>query len=61
MLKFFLILLNTFTFVLKAQFAPSVGKVGSTAIHADSNCFIDWGSAAHIFKGYKNKISINNN
>ncbi len=54
MLKLFLILLTTFTFVLKAQFAPSVGKVGSTAIHADSNCFIDWGSAAHIFKGYKN-------
>jgi len=54
MYKLLLILLATCSFAIKAQFAPSAGKVGSTAIHADSNCFIDWGSTAHIIKGYKN-------
>ena len=34
-----------------AQFAPSVGQMGTTAIHADSSIFIDWASGCTIIRG----------
>ena len=42
------LLLYTFTYFLgtQAQFAPAAGMSGSTAIKADSNCFVAWGTSA---------------
>lgn len=53
MQKLLLIFLAFYTIGLKAQFGTPAGTVGSTAIHADSNCFIDWASTAHIIKGFR--------
>jgi hypothetical protein len=36
-----------------AQFAPAAGKPGSTAIKADSSCFVNWASNCHIQRGLK--------
>jgi len=52
MQKILLTLLSCCSIALYAQFGTPAGEVGSTAIHADSNCFIDWGNTAHIIKGY---------
>ena len=56
MKKIFLIFCSTFsTFLMaKAQFAPPAGQIGSTAIHADSNCFISWAMNCSIQRGFVN-------
>lgn len=36
-----------------AQFAPAAGKSGSTAIKADSNCFVSWANSVQIIRGYR--------
>ena len=36
-----------------AQFAPAAGQPGSTALRADSSCFINWASHCHIQRGLK--------
>lgn len=38
-------------FSLEAQFAPAAGKNGSTAIHADSSCFINWAKECTVNRG----------
>jgi hypothetical protein len=38
----------------KAQFAPAAGMPGSTAIKADSNCFVAWGTSAIADLGLRN-------
>jgi len=51
-----MLLLSTcwiFTNTALAQFAPAAGKPGSTAIKADSSCFINWASKCHIQRGLK--------
>ena len=53
MQKLFLTLLACSSIGLIAQFGTPAGKVGSTAIHADSSCFIAWGNTAHIIRGYR--------
>lgn len=37
----------------KAQFPPSAGLSGSTAIHADSNIFVNWAKRCSVIRGYK--------
>ncbi len=41
-------ILSIFTSSLNAQFAPAAGKIGSTAIKADSSCFINWAKSCEI-------------
>ena len=36
-----------------AQFAPAAGQPGSTALRADSSCFINWASKCHVQRGLK--------
>lgn len=36
-----------------AQFAPAAGQPGSTALRADSSCFINWAQKCHIQRGFK--------
>ncbi len=36
-----------------AQFAPAAGQPGSTALRADSSCFINWAKRCSIQRGYK--------
>ena len=36
-----------------AQFAPAAGQPGSTALRADSSCFINWASQCHVQRGLK--------
>lgn len=38
---------------LLSQFAPAVGKVGSTAIPWDSSCFVNWAYQAQSAVGYR--------
>ncbi len=51
-----LILLNP-CFFFAQSFAPEPGQAGSTAIHKDSNIFIDWASDATITRGYMNILN----
>ena len=37
---------------LKAQFAPSAGQNGSTAIHQDSNVFVGWANICTVERGW---------
>lgn len=41
-------------FFAKAQYPPAAGQPGSTAISADSTCFIDWASGCVIHRGFIN-------
>ncbi len=36
-----------------AQFAPAVGKAGSTALNGDSSCFVEWASSSKIHRGLR--------
>ena len=36
-----------------AQFAPAAGQPGSTALRADSSCFVNWATHCHIQRGLK--------
>ncbi|MBM77385.1 MAG: cell surface protein [Crocinitomicaceae bacterium] len=36
---------------LRAQFAPAVGQIGTTAIHKDSSIIINWAKACEYFPG----------
>jgi len=47
----FSILLSAFTF---AQYPPAAGQPGSTAIAADSTCFVDWASGCSLVSGFVN-------
>lgn len=40
-------------FSAQAQFPSAAGKPGSTAIHADSNVFINWASAFTVSRGWQ--------
>lgn len=46
-----LFLINQLNF---AQFPPAAGIIGSTAIYADSSCFIAWAKNATIVRGFIN-------
>ncbi len=35
-----------------AQYAPPAGQSGTTAIHADSNIFVEWATGCNVEKGY---------
>jgi len=35
-----------------AQYAPPAGQSGTTAIHADSNVFVEWATGCNVEKGY---------
>ncbi|MES2560210.1 MAG: T9SS type A sorting domain-containing protein [Bacteroidota bacterium] len=37
-----------------AQFAPQVGVAGTTAIHVDSNVWVNWGHACTLQRGWQN-------
>jgi hypothetical protein len=37
-----------------AQFPPAAGQPGSTAIHADSSCFVAWAIHCEVERGYIN-------
>ena len=37
-----------------AQYPPAAGEPGSTAIHADSSCFVAWGASCVVERGYVN-------
>jgi hypothetical protein len=37
-----------------AQFPPAAGQTGTTAIHAESSCFIDWAMQIIVERGYVN-------
>jgi hypothetical protein len=52
----YLLLIIT-TNVAFAQFAPSAGIPGSTAIYKDSSAFIDWASGCTLQRGLKNIIT----
>ena len=54
--KIIIIILLTLVFVNdnNAQFAPPPGEAGSTAIHKDSNVFVNWAEKAEIQRGYVN-------
>jgi len=39
---------------VEAQFAPPAGMPGSTAIHRDSNVFVNWAEKVEIQRGYVN-------
>jgi len=43
-----------FSFQMKAQYAPSVGQEGSTAISKDSNLIHNWATACNIERGWVN-------
>ena len=36
-----------------AQFAPAAGQPGSTALRADSSCFVNWATQCHVQRGLK--------
>ena len=40
----------------KAQYAPAVGMVGSTAIHSDSNIFVAWANNCILHKSWQNAM-----
>lgn len=53
MIQIFLsILFFTFYIELIAQYPPAAGQSGTTAIHADSNCFKNWAKSCTIVRGY---------
>lgn len=49
----FIFLINL-CFFAKAQYPPAAGQAGSTAIPADSSCFVDWASGCNINRGFVN-------
>jgi hypothetical protein len=42
------------TVVVFAQYPPAAGEPGSTAIPADSSCFVAWANDCHLTRGYVN-------
>ncbi len=52
-MKYFILALLLAAKALTAQFAPAAGKTGSTAIHADSSCFVAWATSCNLQLGYK--------
>ena len=47
------LLVVSITDVLHAQFAPAAGKPGSTAIKADSSCFVGWAVDCAVQRGLR--------
>lgn len=39
--------------ITNAQFAPAVGKPGSTALKHDSTCFVAWATGCNVVRGYR--------
>lgn len=39
---------------LKAQYPPAAGQLGSTAVHADSSCFVRWAINCVVERGFVN-------
>jgi hypothetical protein len=37
-----------------AQFAPQVGRQGTTAMHKDSSAFVNWAQTCKVTRGYQN-------
>ncbi len=50
---FGLLLTLSITDLLHAQFAPAAGKPGSTAIKADSSCFVGWAVDCAVQRGLR--------
>ncbi len=50
----FLISFLFISFKLQAQFPPQVGYEGTTAIHKDSNIFVNWATSCTVTRGYQN-------
>lgn len=53
------VLILCFVLQSKAQYPPAAGQIGSTAIHADSSCFIDWAFKVSIERGFVNMSDTN--
>ena len=51
MFKSLLAILSLFATTISAQFAPAAGKLGSTAIKADSSCFVNWAKSCELNRG----------
>ena len=51
MKKLLLILTILAISIANGQFAPAAGKTGSTAIKADSSCFVNWASECTVKRG----------
>jgi hypothetical protein len=47
------ILIHLIGFSSFAQFAPPVGQIGTTAIHADSSIFVAWAQGCTVIRGYQ--------
>lgn len=43
-----------FALTARAQFAPQVGVIGTTAIHKDSNIFVNWATGCTLSRGWQN-------
>jgi hypothetical protein len=54
MKRVLLLLTLCLPWILKAQFAPQAGLLGSTAIHKDSNLFLAWGDSCIVTRGWMN-------
>ncbi len=52
-MKYFIFALLLASKAISAQFAPAAGLPGSTAIHADSSCFVAWATSCNLQLGYK--------
>jgi hypothetical protein len=50
-LRTLITILSLFSSSLNAQFAPAAGKTGSSAIKADSSCFVNWAKSCEINRG----------
>ncbi len=50
---FFLLVVVSYINSLQAQFPPAAGEIGTTAIPADSNIFVDWASTCIVERGWR--------
>jgi hypothetical protein len=49
-----LLIIVVIRFPLIAQYPPAAGQAGSTAIHADSSCIVDWAIHCELTTGFVN-------
>ncbi len=55
-MRYFYLGLMLFSFALtsKGQFAPQAGVMGTSAIHKDSNVFVNWATGCTLNRGWQN-------
>ena len=54
---FISILFSVLYSVSMAQYAPAVGKPGSTAIYMDSNAIVAWATQCTVYRGWQNSAN----